>query len=203
MQENQSFFLQSVPSPTVGQLSPTLGAMEIHILRAAELLCTMCNGRRPPSELADEGFTVPGNNNYPSVRVWPGFEARRIAVLGDKCFDVFCCGRESSVGRIYSARALVKCTSHKCFTVDGETNLSLPVDSARFWSGFQARRVVVDGEMTEYPLLLGERKLRMQHGQVALQNCMHDAVQTPSASISLAASKTGRVHVRCGANTFG
>ena len=32
------------------------------------------------------------------------------------------------------------------FTVDGETNLSLVVDSARLWSGFQARRVVVDRE---------------------------------------------------------
>ena len=104
--------LQSVLSPTVGCLSPTVGAMEIYILRAAELLCTMCTGRRPSNGLADQRFTVPGDNNYPSVRVWPGFEARRVVVLGDKRFDVFCCAQESSVGRIYTTttRALVKWT---------------------------------------------------------------------------------------------
>ena len=32
------------------------------------------------------------------------------------------------------------------FTVEFETNRSLAVDSERLWSGFQARRVVVDGE---------------------------------------------------------
>ena len=32
------------------------------------------------------------------------------------------------------------------FTVDGETNLSLVVDSVQLWSGFQASKVVVDGE---------------------------------------------------------
>ena len=61
--------LQSVLSPRVGYLSPTVGAMEIHILRAAEHLCTMCTGRRPSSGLADERFTVHGDNNCPSVRV--------------------------------------------------------------------------------------------------------------------------------------
>ena len=84
-----------------------VGALEIHILQAADLLCTMCTGRRPSSGLADERFTVPGDNNYPSVRVRPGFEARRVVILGEQRFDVFCCARESSVGRIYSARALV------------------------------------------------------------------------------------------------
>ena len=34
----------------------------------------------------------------------------------------------------------------KHFTVEFETNMSLAVDSVRLWSGFQARRVVVDGE---------------------------------------------------------
>ena len=53
------------------------------------------------------------------------------------------------------------------FTVDGKTNLSLVVFSARLWSGFHARTVVVK-KMTDCPLLLCERKLRMQHGQVAL-----------------------------------
>ena len=71
-------------------LSLTVGAMEIHILRAAELLCTMCTGRRPSSGLADKRFRVPGDKNYPSVRVWPGFEARRVVALGDQRFDVFC-----------------------------------------------------------------------------------------------------------------
>ena len=32
------------------------------------------------------------------------------------------------------------------FTVDVETNMSLAVDSVRLWSGFQARRVIVNGE---------------------------------------------------------
>ena len=32
------------------------------------------------------------------------------------------------------------------FTVEFEANMSLVVDSVRLWSGFQARRVVVDGE---------------------------------------------------------
>ena len=32
------------------------------------------------------------------------------------------------------------------FTVEFETNMSLTVDSARLWSGFQAKRVVVDRE---------------------------------------------------------
>ena len=32
------------------------------------------------------------------------------------------------------------------FTVEFKTNMSLSVDSVRLWSGFQARRVVVDGE---------------------------------------------------------
>ena len=32
------------------------------------------------------------------------------------------------------------------FTVQFETNMSLAVDSVRLWSGFQATRVVVDGE---------------------------------------------------------
>ena len=76
-------------------LSPAVGAMEIHIHRAADLLCTMCTGCRPSSGLADERFTVPGDNDYPLVRVWPGFEARRVVVLGDQHFDVFCCVRES------------------------------------------------------------------------------------------------------------
>ena len=31
------------------------------------------------------------------------------------------------------------------FTVGFETNMPLAVDSVRLWSGFQARRVVVDG----------------------------------------------------------
>ena len=72
--------LQSVLSPTVGYLSQTVGAMEIHILQAVELLCTMCIGHRPSIWLADERFTVPGDNNYPSDRVWPGFEARKVIV---------------------------------------------------------------------------------------------------------------------------
>ena len=33
------------------------------------------------------------------------------------------------------------------FTVEFKTNMSLTVDSVRLWSGFEARRVVVDGEM--------------------------------------------------------
>ena len=32
------------------------------------------------------------------------------------------------------------------FTVEFETNMSLAVDSVRLWSGFQAKRVVVDGD---------------------------------------------------------
>ena len=32
------------------------------------------------------------------------------------------------------------------FAVKFETNMSLAVDSVRLWFGFQARRVVVDGE---------------------------------------------------------
>ena len=32
------------------------------------------------------------------------------------------------------------------FTVEFETNMSLAVDSVRLWSGFQARRVIVDRE---------------------------------------------------------
>ena len=32
------------------------------------------------------------------------------------------------------------------FTVQFETNMPLAVDSVRLWSGFQARREVVDGE---------------------------------------------------------
>ena len=125
----------------MGYLSPTVGDMEIYILRAAELLCTMCTGCRPSSGLADNRFIVPEDNNYPSVRGWPGFEARRVVVLGDKRFDVFCCAQESSVGRIYTTRALVEWNEDERFTVDGETNLSFVVDSARLWSGFQARRV--------------------------------------------------------------
>ena len=78
--------------------------MEIYILRAAELLCTMYTGRRPSSGLADQRFTVHGDNNYLSVRVWPGFEARRVVVLGDKRFDVFCCAQESLVGRVTGNR---------------------------------------------------------------------------------------------------
>ena len=34
----------------------------------------------------------------------------------------------------------------KRFTVELKTNMSLAVDSVPLWSGFQARRVVVDGE---------------------------------------------------------
>ena len=33
---------------------------------------------------------------------------------------------------------------HERLTVEFETNMSLAVDSVRLWSGFQAKRVVVD-----------------------------------------------------------
>ena len=79
--------------------------------------------------------------------MWPGFEARRVVVFGDKRFDVFCCAWVRSVGGSTALMLWSSGREDERFTVDGETTLSLVVDSARLWSGFQARRVVVDGEM--------------------------------------------------------
>ena len=61
--------------------------------------------------------------------------------------------------------------------------MSLVVDSVRLWSGFQARRVVIDGEKwlnaLRYCVSKGCRKAEF--------SCTCDAVQTPSASMWLAA----------------
>ena len=103
-------------------------------------------------------------------------------------------------------------TSGTCdqrYVVAGDKNTSY----VRMWPAFKSRRTVVDDGRActvlccvreSSPGSVCERKLRMQHGQVAFRrHRMHDAVQTPPASIWLAASKTGRVHVRCGTNAFG
>ena len=52
--------------------------MKIHILRAAELLCTMCTGHRPSSRLADERITVPGNNNYSAFTYYGSLEIEKL-----------------------------------------------------------------------------------------------------------------------------
>ena len=144
MQENQSDFLQSILSPTVGYLSPTMGAIEIHILRDAELLCT---SRSPSSGLADDRFTVSGDNNYPSVRVWPGcFNARIVVFVGASVSMSFAVRGKVRLGLSTAFVLLSSGREAERITVQGEKNLSLAVDSVRLWSGFQARRVVVDEE---------------------------------------------------------
>ena len=69
------------------------------------------------------------------------------------------------------------------FTVEFETNMSLAVDSVRLWSGFHARRVVVDGEkwLNAFPCCASEGC------RTAKFSFTYDAVQTPSASMWLAA----------------
>ena len=115
--------VQSVLSPTVGYLSPTVGAKEINVFRAAELLCS---GRPPSSGLAEKRVTVSEDNNYPSVWVWPGSEAKRVVFfLGDKAFRCHfavrgkvCLGGSTAPVLFSSGR------EDERFTVDGETNLS-------------------------------------------------------------------------------
>ena len=69
------------------------------------------------------------------------------------------------------------------FTVEFETNMSLAVDSVRRWSGFQARRVVADREkwLNDLPCCASEGC------RIAKFSLTYDAVQTPSASMWLAA----------------
>ena len=69
----------------------------------------------------------------------------------------------------------------ECLTVEFETNMSLAVDSVRLWSGSQVGRVVVDGDWTPIPCCASEGC------RTAKFSFTYDAVQTPSASMWLAA----------------
>ena len=54
---------------------------------------------------------------------------------------------ERSLGQIRIRVVLLSSgLEDECFTVDGETNISLALDSVQLWPGILARRVVVDGE---------------------------------------------------------
>ena len=69
------------------------------------------------------------------------------------------------------------------FTVEFETNMSLAADSVLLWSGFLARRVVVDGEKSLNTL----RCCASEGCPTAKFSFTYDAVQNPSASTWLAA----------------
>ena len=82
-----------------------------------------------------------------------------------------------------AARALVEWTWWRVLHCQFETNLSLAVDSVRLWFGFQAIRVVVDGDRW-----LSALSCCASEGcRTAKLSFTYDAVQASSVSMLLAA----------------
>ena len=112
---------------------------------------------------------------------------RRVIVLGDKRFDVFCCARGSSVGRIYSTRALVKWTWRRALHSRRRDKplLGSRLSTTLVW--FSREKSCCLRRKWQNALCCcasesgacGTSKLRSRHR-------MHDAERTPLASIGLA-----------------
>ena len=121
-----------------------------------------------------------GTSNYRRVHAR---EIARLSPLARGCPTSFF-GQGSTLGPCMMQLVLLSNgRKDERFTVEFETNMSLAVDSVRLWSGFQARRAVVDGEMWLNALSCcaseGCRRTKFSF--------TYDVVQTPSASMWSAA----------------
>ena len=74
------------------------------VLHDMELICV---GRLPScSDVLDKRFVVPGDKNFPSVRVFLGFQSRRSIRIGEDLFwTAVCSVRESTTGPLYTCKA--------------------------------------------------------------------------------------------------